>query len=191
MQMSLDGYVAAANPDLVWQVWNWNDYWIWDAKLAEDFNAVFDSIDCILLSRKIVEEGFVDHWTRAAKNFPADPRYAFAQKIVDTNKVVLTSKLEHSKWDRTIVARRSLVEEVNALKRQPGQNIIAFGGVGFASSLVAAGLVDEFQFFVNPTAVGDGLSIFNDRAGTKLKLILSTSYDCGIIVSSYVPATAS
>jgi dihydrofolate reductase len=80
-----------------------------------------------------------------------------------------------------------MVDGVNALKRGPGRNIIAFGGVGFASSLVAAGLVDEFQLFVNPTAVGDGRSIFEDARskGLKLHLIGSTSYACGIAVNRY------
>ena len=186
MQMSVDGYVAAANTNLVWQVWDWGDQRTWDDKLSDDFNAVFDSIDCILLSRKMME-GFLDHWAQAAKKFHADPRYAFAQKIVDTNKVVLSNKLDASRWDRTVVAKGGLVEEVNALKRQPGQGIIAFGGVGFASSLVAEGLVDEFQFFVNPTAVADGRSIFSNRDGTKLRLIQSNSYDCGIVINRYAP----
>ena len=151
-------------------------------------NAIFDSIDCILLSRKMLEDGYLDHWSHAAKSFPADPHYAFAKKIVATNKVVLTNKLEQSKWDRTVLAKGDLADEVNALKLQPGQNIIAFGGVGFASSLVAAALVDEFQFFVNPTAVSDGLSIFNDpRKSLKLKLIQSNSYSCGIVVNKYAP----
>jgi dihydrofolate reductase len=73
-----------------------------------------------------------------------------------------------------------LVNEVNALKQQAGQDVIAFGGVGFASSLVAEGLVDEFQFFVNPTAVAAGRSIFHNRDGTKLKLIRPNSYDCSL-----------
>ncbi len=33
MQMSLDGYVAAADPELDWQVWDWGDDWPWDAEL--------------------------------------------------------------------------------------------------------------------------------------------------------------
>jgi len=187
MQTSVDGYVAAANSNFVWQVWDWKDDYTWDDKLAIDFNAVFDSIDCILLSRKMMEGGYLDHWTQAAKKFPADPRYAFAQKIVDTNKVVLTNKLDNSKWDRTALATGSLVDEIDALKQQPGQDVIAFGGVGFASSLVAEGLVDEFQFFVNPTAVAAGRSIFRNRDGTKLRLIRSNSYDCGIVLNRYAP----
>jgi len=188
MQMSVDGYVAAVSPELSWQVWNWGEEWPWDVTLKKDFNAVFDSIDCILLSRKMAEEGHLDHWGRAARKHESEPHYAFARKIVESRKVVLTNKLERSKWDHTVIARGSMVEEVNALKRQPGRNIIAFGGAGFASSLVAAGLVDEFQFFVNPTAVGDGRSILNDaRAGLKLELIGSASYDCGVVVNRYAP----
>ncbi|CAN7158093.1 dihydrofolate reductase family protein [Variovorax sp. LjRoot84] len=189
MQMSVDGYVAAANPALAWQVWNWGEGWRWDEPLKKDFNAVFDVIDCILLSRKMAQEGYLDHWGRVAQNHPADPHYAFARKIVETNKVVLTSKLKASKWDRTEIVRGSMVDEVNALKRRPGRNIIAFGGVGFASSLVAASLVDEFQFFVNPTAVGSGRSIFEDArtGGPQLQLIGSASYDCGIVVNRYAP----
>ncbi|MDD5334708.1 MAG: dihydrofolate reductase family protein [Rhodoferax sp.] len=186
MQMSVDGYVAAANPDLDWQVWNWNDPCPWDQQLKSDFNVIFDSIDSILLSRKMAEEGYLEHWGRAAANFPANPHYAFARKIVDANKIVVTDKLQKSKWDRTVVADGGMIREVKALKRRPGRNIITFGGVGFASALVAAGLVDEFQFFVNPTAVGDGLSIFNNpREGLKLKLLESTSYSCGIVVNRY------
>jgi dihydrofolate reductase len=189
MQMSVDGYVAAANPALAWQVWNWGEDWNWDDGLKRDFNAVIESIDCILLSRKMAEEGYLDHWGRVAQNHPANPHYAFARKIVEANKIVFTRKLRTSKWDRTELARGSTVDEVNALKRRPGRNMIAFGGVGFASSLVAAGLVDEFQFFVNPTAVGDGRSIFEDARskGLKLQSLGSTSYGCGIVVNRYAP----
>jgi len=188
MQMSVDGYVSPANGDLDWQVWGWGDRWAWDDELKARFNAVFEGIDTILLSRKIVEEGYLDHWGRAAKNHPANPQYAFAQKVVDAQKVVLTGKLETSRWERTVIAHGRMADEVNALKRQGGKDIIAIGGVGFASSLVAEGLVDEFQFFVNPTAVGGGRSVFHDqRKGHKLRLLESTSYECGVVVNRYAP----
>jgi dihydrofolate reductase len=81
-----------------------------------------------------------------------------------------------------------MAEEVNALKREPGKDIITIGGVGFASALVAAGLVDEFQFFVNPMAVGAGRSVFHDqRKGHKLRLLRSTAYECGMVVNCYTP----
>ena len=188
MQMSVDGYVSPANGELDWQVWGWGDRWAWDDKLKAYFNAVFEGVDTILLSRKIVEEGYLDHWGRAARNHPANPQYAFAQKVVDAQKVVLTGKLKSSRWERTVIARGSMVDEVNALKQQGGKDIIVIGGVGFASSLVREGLVDEFQFFVNPTAVGGGRSVFHDqREGHKLQLLQSTAYECGVVVNRYAP----
>lgn len=189
MQMSVDGFVSAANGNLDWQLWGWGDRWAWDDELKKDFNTVFEGIDTILLSRPIVEEGYLAHWGRAAKkNFPANPHYAFAQKVVDAQKVVLTSKLAASRWERTVIARGGMAEEVNALKRQPGRDILAIGGVGFASALVEAGLVDEFQFFVNPMAVGGGKSVFHDaRKGHKLRLLHSTAYECGVVVNRYAP----
>lgn len=186
MQMSVDGFVGAADPGLSWQVWGWGDHWPWDARLKQDFNAVFQAIDCILLSRKMVEEGYLSHWGSAARKFPADPHYAFAQRVVEVEKVVATDKLEASRWERTRIARGGLAREVRALKQETGRDIICFGGAGFASALVAEGLVDEFQLFVNPSVVGQGLSIFR-HAPQGLRLIGSTAYDCGIVVNRYAP----
>jgi dihydrofolate reductase len=142
MQMSVDGYVSPANGNLDWQAWGWGDRWAWDDRLKAYFNTVFEGVDTILLSRKIVEEGYLDHWGRTAKNHRGNPQFAFAQKVVDAQKVVLTDKLKASRWERTVIARGGLVEEVNALKREEGKDILVIGGVGFASSLVTEGLVD-------------------------------------------------
>jgi dihydrofolate reductase len=190
MQMSVDGCVAASNSGLDWQLWGWGDRWGWDDALRQYFNEVFESVDTLLLSRKIIEEGYLDHWGRAARNFPANPHYAFARKVVDAQKVVLTDKLKSSRWPRTVIAGAGMADEVNALKQQPGDgNILCIGGVGFASALVAQGLVDEFQFFVNPTAVGGGQSVFHDRRnGHRLRLLGSKAYECGVVVNRYAPA---
>ncbi|WP_269823154.1 dihydrofolate reductase family protein [Variovorax sp. IB41] len=81
-----------------------------------------------------------------------------------------------------------MAEEVNALKQEEGKDILVIGGVGFASSLVTEGLVDEFQFFVNPMAVGGGRSVFHDqREGHALRLLGSVGYECGVVVNRYAP----
>lgn len=191
MQMSVDGYVSAARSGLAWQVWNWGDDWTWDERLKDEFNRIMASVDCILLSRPMIQEGYLDHWTRIAQRFPSDPHYAFAQRIVDVPKVVLTDKLQSSPWERTVIAGGGMASEVQALKQQSGGNIITFGGTGFVSALIAAGLVDEFQFFVNPAAVGEGKGLFHDTHGTTLRLIRSDAYECGIVVNRYAPVEGS
>jgi dihydrofolate reductase len=190
MQMSVDGYMSA-DTDIDWQVWDWSDPWTWDKRLKRRFNAVFDTVDCILLSRKMAEQGYLDHWERVARDHASEPDYAFARKVVQSRKVVLTDKLPSSRWDRTVLARGGMVDEVNALKQRIEGDIIVFGGVGFASALVAAGLVDELQLFVNPAAVGAGRSIFGQQPhGLQLQLLDSTAYDCGIVVNCYATTTA-
>jgi dihydrofolate reductase len=188
MQMSVDGCMSS-DTDIPWQVWDFSDRWTWDERLQRQFNAGFDTIGCILLSRKMAEEGYLDHWRRIASDHADDPRYAFARKIGQVRKVVLTDKLRASRWEGTELARGGLAEEVNALKREGGGDVICFGGVGFASALVAAGLVDEYQLFVNPAAVGAGRSIFAAQPdGMQLRLLQSTGYDCGVVVNRYAPA---
>jgi len=187
MQMSVDGFVGAAG-DHDWQVWGWGDHNRWDAALKRDFNAHFQSIDTILLSRKMVEEGYLSHWGHAAKRYPEDPFYAFAQRIIDVQKVVPSDKLQESRWERTVVTTGDLPREVGALKAEEGGHIGVFGGAGLASALIAAGLVDQFHFYVNPAALGAGTRIF-DRAGfRKLSLLGSKAYECGIVVNRYASA---
>jgi dihydrofolate reductase len=188
MQMSVDGFVGAEG-DHDWQIWGWGDDNGWDEELKREFNAHFQSVDTILLSRMMVEEGYLSHWGNAAKRYPQDPFYAFAKRIIDVQKVVLSDRLEKSRWERTVVRGGDLPHEVSALKAEDGGDIAVFGGAGFASALIAAGLVDEFQFYINPAALGCGTRIFDKTGFRKLSLIGSKAYKCGIVVSRYAPAS--
>jgi len=185
MQMSVDGFVEAADPELDWQLWDWGEHCPWDEALRRDFNRVFRTVDCLLLSRNLAEQGFLTHWGDAVKNHPREPLYDFARKVTAADKVVFSRRLEISRWARTEIATGGLVKAVQALKRRAGKDMIAFGGVTFAASLAAAGLVDEFQFYVNPAVVGSGRSIF--REGIDLRLLKSTAYRCGMVVNRYAP----
>ena len=187
MQMSVDGFVGAAG-DEHWQLWEWGGNCPWDDELKQDFNTVFAGIDTILLSRKMAEEGYLSHWGNAAKKFPRDPFYAFAQRIVDARKVVPSDRLKTSRWERTTVVSGDLPREVEALKASEGGDIAVFGGAGLASSLIAAGLVDEFQLFINPAVLGAGLRIFDQGGFGKLRLLGSKAYACGMVVNRYAPA---
>ncbi|WP_434722016.1 dihydrofolate reductase family protein [Mesorhizobium sp. RIZ17] len=187
MQMSVDGFVGA-DEGHHWQLWEWGDDSAWDEELKRDFNAVFACIDTILLSRKMAEEGYLTHWSNAARKFPKDPFYAFAQRIVEAEKVVASGKLEASRWERTRLVSGDLPREVAALKQGEGGDIAVFGGAGFAAALIAAGVVDEFQLFINPVVVGSGRRIFDKGGFGRLKLLGSKPYACGMVVSRYAPA---
>jgi dihydrofolate reductase len=176
--MSVDGFIAGPNGELDWLTWNWDD------NLKQYVDELTESIDTILLGRKMTD-GFVGHWSNVKPN---DPEYDFAKKMVDTPKVVFTKTLSKSNWKNTVLAKGDLADEVNKLKNQKGKDIIVYGGASFDSSLIKAGLIDEFHLFVNPTAIGKGLAIFKDVSQRQnLKLVKATPFDCGIVVLNYVP----
>ena len=191
MQTSVDGYVGRAGDGPGWQVWNWGPECPWDAPLKARFNAVFQDVDTILLSRKILEGGYLDHWTQFAHDYGDNPDFDFARRIVDARKVAFSNTLQNTKWTGVELARRPLVEEINVLKAESGRDMIAFGGAGFASALIANDLVDEYQFYVNPVALGEGLSIFEAReTDANLQLREAEDYGCGVVVVRYGPSAA-
>ena len=115
-------------------------------------------------------------------------KYKSGRKFTDTPKVVFSKTLEKSKWDNTVLAKGDLVEEINKLKKQNGKDIMAYGGATFVSALIKHRLIDEFHLFINPTAIGNGKTIFKEmNTSQNLTLIKSRSFDCGIVVLNYEP----
>ena len=182
VQVSLDGYVAGPNGEMDWMIWG-----EWDGGLETYVNAITDSSDTILLGRKMTD-GFVNYWTDVVNNQPESREFSFARKMVDKPKIVFTKTLEESPWANTTLAKGDLVDEINQLKNQEGEEIIVYGGAGFVSSLIEAGLIDEYHVFVNPVAIGRGMTIFGDlKEGLNLTLVKSQAFDSGEVVLCYVP----
>jgi dihydrofolate reductase len=98
-------------------------------------------------------------------------------------------KARAGSWAEAYVANGDLKEEIAKLKAQDGKPIIAHGGVSFARSLVANGLVDQFVLTVFPIALGKGLPLFSDLpAPRKLKLVSSRAFPGGAVAQVYRPA---
>ena len=158
--MSVDGYMAGPNGELDFAGRNW------DNDLIQYVTELTESMDCIVLGRKLAQ-GFIPHWATVAAD-PAHPEHTAGIKFTDTHKVVFTKTLEKSEWDNTVLAKGDIVDEITKLKNQNGSDIIAYGGATFVSSLIEHGLIDELHLFINPAAIGSGLSIFNGRQNLKL-----------------------
>jgi dihydrofolate reductase len=185
MQVSLDGFAADADGHTSWMVWNWGADWTWDDKLRRYHTELTTSSDCILLSRKMAEEGFIRHWEEVASN-PADPQWAFAKPVAEMRKVVFTRTLDESIWTNTELAKGDLVAEVAQLKSQKGKDMLVYGGPTFVSSLIEAGLIDEFHLLVNPVVLGAGRAMFGDIDNkVNLRGAKATAFDCGVVVLQY------
>lgn len=178
VQLSVDGYAAGPHDEMDWMTFDWDD------KLKQYVNETTESMDCIVLGRKLAE-GFIPHWAGVAAN-PDDPEHSAGKKFTDTPKVVFTKTLNQSAWDNTELATGDLVEEITQLKKQGGKDIIVYGGVDFVASLIEAGLIDEYHLLLNPVAIGQGRSIFKSLGKKQeLSLVGATSFDSGIAVLCY------
>ena len=174
VQMTVDGYIAGPNGEMDFMVWNWDD------GLKNYVKGLTDPVDCIVLGRKLAE-GFIPYWA-------SHPEEEGAEKLNSTHKVVFTHTLEKSEWDNTVLAKGDLNEEINRLKGQDGGDIITYGGATFVSALIKQGLIDEYHLFINPTALGKGMAIFNELdTRQNLTLVKAASFDCGVAVLHYEP----
>lgn len=178
VQMTVDGFIAGPNGEMDFGVWDWDD------ALKQYVTDLTEPVDCIVLGRHLAE-GFIPYWASVAAD-PTHAEHSAGRKFTDTPKVVFSSTLKKSIWDNTVLATGDLVDEINALKAQPGQDIIAYGGAAFVASLIKHGLIDECHLFVNPASIGKGMSIFSELEGKQaLTLVKATSFECGIVVLNY------
>jgi len=180
VQITLDGFVAGPNGELDWM-------WIPGEKDETLFKKVIElaeSCDTILLGRKMTRE-FIDYWENVVDNQPDSPEQPLAQLMVNMRKIAFSRTQTEIAGRNLKVENGDLATAVRALKQQPGKDIMVYGGAGFVSSLINLNLIDEYYFFSNPVAIGNGLSIFKERK--ILKLESSNVYKGGKIINKYLP----
>jgi dihydrofolate reductase len=179
VQMSIDGCIAGPNGEMDWMVG------LLDDKIIKYENEFIESIDTILLGRKMTDV-FISYWSDVIKNKPDDPWYAFAKKMIEIPKVVFTKTLNKSKWINTDIATGDLTDEIIKLKSRDGKDMVVYGGASFDSSLIKLGLIDEFLLFINPVAIGNGMTIFKDLTEIqKFNMVESIPFDSGEVLLHY------
>jgi dihydrofolate reductase len=106
----------------------------------------------------------------------------YAAPMNEIPKVVFSKTLEEATWAGSSIARGDLADEIATLRRQPGGEIIGWGGANFAQSLSRAGLVDEYVLVIQPVAFGSGLPLFADLPGAlRLELIEAKTFDSTVL----------
>jgi dihydrofolate reductase len=173
VQMTVDGFVAGPEGQLDWMTRNLDEGVI--GRIVQ----ITDSSDTILLGRGMTD-GFIKYWEAVQ---PESPEYGFARKMVDTPKVVFSKTLTRVEGKNVRVESGDLVQTVTRLKEQRGKDIVVYGGATFVSALIEHDLIDEFNLFVNPVAIGRGMRIFKDRKA--LRLTGSQRYASGIVINTY------
>jgi len=113
---------------------------------------------------------------------------AYAAPMNDIPKVVFSKTLKEATWPDSSIANGDLRAEIARLKEQPGGEVIAWGGAGFAQALSKARLIDEYVIITRPIAYGGGKPLFSGLADAlRLNVLVTTAYDNGTMLRIYAP----
>ncbi|RWM78141.1 MAG: dihydrofolate reductase [Mesorhizobium sp.] len=153
---------------------DWVDAWSEEYGLTPQIDA------CLLGS--VMYAGYERYWS-AIQNEPDKPlpmtgklptpaELEWARFAEQTPHYVLSNTMISAAWPKTRFMRS--LEDIAALKQQPGKDIYLMGGARMTASLIDAGLVDELRLIVYPLLVGEGKALFGatqNRRGLELRKV--------------------
>ncbi len=110
----------------------------------------------------------------------------FAQTINAAKKYVVSSTLNRVDWNAELL-RGDLGKAVQQLKRESGKGLFV-GGVKLPLTLAELGLIDEYEFVVQPRLVGHGPTLFAGLSKrVDLKLVSRLEFSSGAVAMRYEP----
>jgi dihydrofolate reductase len=110
----------------------------------------------------------------------------FARTIDAARKYVVSSTLERVDWNAELV-RGDLGKAVQKLKQESGKGLLV-GGVKLALALTELGLIDEYEFVVQPRLAGHGPTLFAGLSKhVDLELVSRLEFGSGAVAMSYAP----
>ena len=110
----------------------------------------------------------------------------FALTIDAAKKYVVSSTLERVDWNAELV-RGDLGTAVQELKRESGKGLFV-GGVKLPLALTELGLIDEYEFVVQPRLAGHGPTLFAGLSKSiDLKLVGRLELASGAMAMRYEP----
>jgi dihydrofolate reductase len=146
--------------------------------------------DALLFGRvtyQLMEEGW--RWPVAPGARP-DWMEPFAATIDAAKKYVVSSTLDQVDWNAELVRGDDLGNAVRQLKQEPGQGIYV-GGVTLPLALAELGLIDEYEFMVQPRLAGHGPTLFAGLSThVDLELVGRREFGSGAVALRYVPRDA-
>jgi dihydrofolate reductase len=110
----------------------------------------------------------------------------FRRTIDAAKKYVVSSTLDRVDWNAELV-RGDLGTAVQQLKRESGKGLFT-GGVKLPLALAELGLIDEYEFVVQPRLVGHGPTLFAGLSKrVDLKLVSRLEFGSGAVAMRYEP----
>jgi len=145
-----------------------------------------DRADALLLGR-VTYQMMEAAWRLSTRTVEMpDWTEPFARTIDAAKKYVVSSPLDRVDWNAELV-RGDLGKAVQQLKQEPGKGLFT-GGVKLPLALAELGLIDEYEFVVQPRLAGHGPTLFAGLSKhIDLKLVSRLEFGSGAVAIRYEP----
>ncbi|MEO8403399.1 MAG: dihydrofolate reductase family protein [Chitinophagaceae bacterium] len=137
----------------------------------------------ILLFGRVTYQMMMAYWPTpmAQKNNPV-----IANGMNKAEKIVFSKTLKKADWNNTRIVNNNMIEEVKKLKETSGKDMTILGSGSIVTQLADAGLIDGYQFMMDPVVLGKGTPVFNGiHEALHLKLVNTKVHKSGVIVLNY------
>ncbi|HEV7381023.1 MAG TPA: dihydrofolate reductase family protein, partial [Dyadobacter sp.] len=109
VQVTVDGLMAGPEGEMDWASANWSQ------DLNDYVGALTETVDCIVLGRKLAE-GFIPYWNSVAEDI-SNQDHAAGKIFTDMPKIVFSRIMEESIWENTQLEKGDLTTAINELKQ--------------------------------------------------------------------------
>ncbi|WP_227377827.1 dihydrofolate reductase family protein [Haladaptatus halobius] len=162
-----------------WQMQFWEDP---DELVCHSKDHITE-FDTLLLGR-VTYQGLAAVWP----SMTDDVGYADWINSVPKHVVSTTLATDEMEWNARLITE-NVTDEVAALKRQPGRDILMVGSGELLETLMQQDLVDEYRLMVHPVVQGSGKRLFeNANAPTTMNLVDTEVVGSGVVVLTYEPS---
>src|SRR5215217_6195606 len=145
--------------------------------------------DALLFGRvtyEMMESAWRPSATGVMPDWMADWMEPFARSINAAKKYVVSSTLDRADWNSELV-RGDLGKAVQQLKSEQGKGLLV-GGVTLPLALAELGLIDEYEFVVQPRIAGHGPTLLAGLSKPlDLRLVSRLELSSGAVVTRYPP----
>jgi dihydrofolate reductase len=176
--VTLDGFFEGAKP---WDL-DWHEY-VWGDQLEQISIDQLKSADTLVFGRATYQ-GMAAYWPTAKTEGTEVP-----ELMNGISKVVFSNTLTSADWNNTTLIKGRAEDAIVGLKQQTGKDAFIFGSANLSSSLMKAGLIDEYRLCVVPVVLGAGTPLFKPSPNrTRLHLLETRPLRGGGVILRYANA---
>ncbi|WP_295122883.1 dihydrofolate reductase family protein [uncultured Chitinophaga sp.] len=128
--------------------------------------------------------GHMASWWPTPQALQSTP--ALARSMNESDKIVFSNTMTSADWQNTTVMGGDIISKVKTLKQDKNMTILGSGSI--LTLFSEHRLIDEYQFMLDPVAIGGGSTLFQGLTKQlDLQLVSSRQFKSGVILLNYKP----